>query len=137
MDQDPEWTPPQYDKSEAEREHLMEKFKTNILTKRVDEQHLKTLVDATQKREFKAEDTLIKYGDPGEEWFILDSGTLECVVQGQEEVFKKTINEGETFGELALLYDAPRSATITALTDCSCWVIDRTTFKSIIMASAV
>ena len=54
-----------------------------------------------------------------------------------EEVFKKTIMEGEAFGELALLYDAPRSATITALVDSTCWVLDRLTFKSIIMASAV
>lgn len=55
----------------------------------------------------------------------------------KEEVFWKNIQSGEAFGELALLYDAPRSATITALMDCSCWVLDRTTFKSIIMASAV
>ena len=140
MDQDPGWTPPSFEKSEAERAHLKEQFATNMLTKRVAEEHLQTLINATQKREFKAGDTLIQFGDPGAEWFILDSGSVECTVYDEEskdEVFKKTITEGEAFGELALLYDAPRSATIVAASDCSCWVLDRTTFKSIIMASAV
>jgi len=45
---------------------------------------------------------------------------------------KKTIGEGTPFGELALMYSSPRTATITALSTCSLWVMDRRTFKSII-----
>ena len=36
---------------------------------------------------------------------------------------------GEAFGELALLYNAPRAATITAKGDCHLWVLDRNTFN--------
>lgn len=39
---------------------------------------------------------------------------------------------GESFGELALLYNAPRAATITAKTDCELWSLERMTFNSII-----
>ena len=42
---------------------------------------------------------------------------------------KRTLNEGVGFGELALLYGAPRSASVKALGDCELWGIDRGTFR--------
>lgn len=43
---------------------------------------------------------------------------------------------GEGFGELALLYNAPRAATITAIADSICWRLDRDTFNHIVKDSA-
>lgn len=42
---------------------------------------------------------------------------------------KKTLKKGEGFGELALLYNAPRSASVKAKVQCGFWAIDRVTFK--------
>jgi len=42
------------------------------------------------------------------------------------------LDAGSTFGELALLYNAPRAATVEAMTDATVWVIDRKDFKSIL-----
>ena len=42
---------------------------------------------------------------------------------------KKTLTKGEGFGELALLYNAPRSASVKALDRCGFWAIDRVTFR--------
>ncbi|KAH8944174.1 hypothetical protein BDL97_13G094900 [Sphagnum fallax] len=47
----------------------------------------------------------------------------------------KIYGPGDSFGELALLYDAPRAATIKASTDCILWTMDRSTFRTILMAS--
>lgn len=44
----------------------------------------------------------------------------------------KSIKEGENFGELDLLYCAPRSGTIIAETDCHLWVMERKIFKKIV-----
>jgi cAMP-dependent protein kinase regulator len=44
----------------------------------------------------------------------------------------KTYEPGEAFGELALLYNAPRAATIKAKSNCLLWVLDRNTFNHIV-----
>jgi cAMP-dependent protein kinase regulator len=48
----------------------------------------------------------------------------------------KTFVSGEVFGELALLYNAPRAATITAKTNAHLWVLDRNTFNYIVKDAA-
>nr|PNR30493.1 hypothetical protein PHYPA_026809 [Physcomitrium patens] len=52
-----------------------------------------------------------------------------------EPIHIHTYGPGDSFGELALLYDAPRAATIKASTDCVLWAMDRATFRAILMTS--
>ena len=47
-------------------------------------------------------------------------------------MFLKIYEPGEAFGELALLYNAPRAASIKAKTDCLLWALDRNTFNHIV-----
>jgi cGMP-dependent protein kinase len=53
-------------------------------------------------------------------------GTLEVII---DNVSKKQMKKGDSFGELALLFNAPRSATVKTLEECSFWAIERATFK--------
>ncbi len=46
--------------------------------------------------------------------------------------FRRTLPTGSSFGELALLYGAPRSAAIKTVGKCELWGIDRTTFKKVV-----
>lgn len=48
----------------------------------------------------------------------------------------KTYLPGEAFGELALLYNAPRAATIIASTDAKLWQLDRNTFNHIVKGAS-
>jgi len=71
--------------------------------------------------------------------YVLESGSLLCtkIFEGNTEATKlKEYIPGEGFGELALLYNAPRAATITAIKDSICWKLDRDTFNHIVKDSA-
>lgn len=71
--------------------------------------------------------------------YVLESGSLDCtkVFAGNKEpTFLKEYAPGEGFGELALLYNAPRAATITAKTDYVIYKLDRDTFNNIVKDAA-
>ena len=64
------------------------------------------------------EEYVIRQGEDGNELYVVDSGRLECtkLFKGDTEPRKlKEYFAGESFGELALLYNVPRAANIKAL----------------------
>ena len=81
----------------------------------------KQVLAAFEEKKYKPNDIVIKQNDEGDVIYLVDQGELDC-----EKVFKpgedpkhlKVYKPGESFGELALLYNAPRAATIRAKTDC-------------------
>jgi len=58
---------------------------------------------------------------------------MQCtkVIEGEKQSLKQ-YKAGDVFGELALLYNAPRAATIQAETESLLWVLDRQTFNHIV-----
>jgi cAMP-dependent protein kinase regulator len=48
-----------------------------------------------------------------------------------------SIGDGGSFGELALIYGTPRAATVKAKSDCKLWVIDRDSYRRILMGSTI
>jgi len=59
-------------------------------------------------------------------YLFLEQGKLELIINNQQ---KRDLLIGESFGELALLFNAPRSASILASTKAYLWGIDRSTFR--------
>jgi CRP-like cAMP-binding protein len=77
----------------------------------------------------KSGEVVFKEGSIGNFFYILKEGSVELVIDGKSI---KQLQKGESFGELALLHGAPRSATIITLTDCLFWVLERRNFKKIV-----
>lgn len=67
--------------------------------------------------------------------YVNDSGALQPGLDGLGRRVS-TIQAGGSFGELALMYNAPRAATVvSAQSNCTLWALDRVTFRRILMES--
>jgi CRP-like cAMP-binding protein len=73
-----------------------------------------------------AGEVIIRQGDSGDRFYVIDAGTVAVDVDG---VFRRELAAGEFFGEVALLTDSPRTATITAKTDVKLFSLSKEDFK--------
>ena len=92
---------------------------------------------------FEAGAEIVRQGAEGDMFYIVESGTCDIAVAGVGNVMEipcaskeDATVERRYFGELALLYDAPRAATVSARDAVKTWGLDRVTFKSILQDSA-
>jgi len=71
-----------------------------------------------------AGDVVLRAGERGDSFYIVRNGALEITAEG----LHTTADEGDFFGEIALLRDVPRTATVTALVDSHLYVLHRDDF---------
>jgi len=76
---------------------------------------------------------VINQGDAGDFLFVVESGKLDCIKDG---TVVKTCATGDVFGELALLYNNPRAASVDAKEKSVLWQLDRDTFGHIVKQAA-
>ena len=72
---------------------------------------------------------VVRQGDPGDSYFIVRSGTLDVAIDG---VQVNTLGPGDGFGEIALLRDVPRTATITTTSPVELFALDREPFLAVV-----
>eukprot|EP00968_Pinguiococcus_pyrenoidosus_P000781 scaffold47_cov258-Pinguiococcus_pyrenoidosus.AAC.108 len=80
-----------------------------------------------------AGEEVIKQGEAGNDFFVLESGHCEVFVD-DERVGE--YSPGGSFGELALMYDSPRAATIRATEASNLWTLDLRTFRRILATTS-
>lgn len=125
-------------KNDSQKKRLTDVVSKSFVFNSIDEKELSTVLDAIEEKRFAQGEKVIVEGEKGDLLFIVESGELSCskVIKGSK-TFLKEYKEGEYFGELALLYNAPRAATIEAKTDSILWALDRETFNHIVKDAAI
>ncbi len=95
----------------------------------VDPKQLAKLVDRMSERTFAEGETAIEEGRGGAGFWLIESGDANVSIGGRQV---RTLGSGDYFGEIALIDDGPRSATVVAATDLRCRGIAAWEFKGFI-----
>lgn len=122
-------------KTDDQCERIRLSVSNNFLFRNLDEEQYHDVVNAMSEKRVAAGQTIIEQGGVGDYFYVVESGTFDCYIsKGGEPPNKVTSYEaGGSFGELALMYNAPRAATIVATSDAVLWALDRVTFRTILM----
>ena len=86
-----------------------------------------------KERTFSAGDVIAAEGQRGIGFFIIEAGTARVTRGGEERV---TLGPGDYFGEIALIDDGPRTASVTADTDLTCWGLTSWEFRPLVETNA-
>ena len=119
---------PSYEKSDRVIKFLTDALTSdsNFLFSSLSSDELGLLINAMAPHECTSETLIIKQGDIGDYFYVVEEGKVDFQVDGNSV---GNCGRGASFGELALLYDSPRAATCVADTDCKLWKVDQHTFR--------
>ena len=131
--------PPIVPKTSEVKMRIRELLNKIFIFSQLDPKDMDVILNAMDFRHFKRGETVINQGDDGKELYIVQSGKLNCskVSATGQTLQLKVYYPGEFFGELALLYNTPRAATIAALENVELLSLDRETFNHIVRDSMI
>jgi len=124
-------------KSDEQRLRLSEAVQNILLFRSLETEQMGDVIDAMFERKVEPKDEVITQGDDGDNFYVIESGTYDIYVDvdGAPKCVGSYDSQG-SFGELALMYNMPRAATIVATSEGSLWAMDRATFRRIILKNA-
>ncbi|XP_044185506.1 cGMP-dependent protein kinase 2 [Thunnus albacares] len=116
-------------KTVSETSLIVKAIQKNDFLSRLDEEQTAMMVDLLVASDFSPGDEVIKEGVEGDSMYIVAAGEL-CVTQAGRNL--RTLTRGDVFGELAILYNCKRTATVKAKTLVRLWCMERQTYRTII-----
>jgi len=106
-------------------EHELALLRTLPMFAPLDAPTLEYLAGRLARRDVTAGETVCKKGDKGDAFYVVDSGEVEVTADGGPP---RCLKKGDFFGEIALLRDVPRTATVVAKTDAELYELGREDF---------
>lgn len=116
--------------SAEQLESLYKSVSHNFLFANLDEEACRSVLQSLQEKKVAEGEVIITQGDEGDYFYIVESGAVEFIKDGAKV---NASGPGSSFGELALMYNAPRAATVTATQPATLWSLDRVTFRKILL----
>lgn len=125
---------PEVPKGIRSKELLKQAILDNDFLKNLEMGQVKEIVECMYSVEYAAGALIIKEGDIGSMLYIMEEGRVEVSKEGKLLCY---MSPGKVFGELAILYNCKRTATIKAATGCKLFAIDRKCFQTIMMRTGL
>ena len=122
-------------KEPATTKLLKDCMRENPLFKRCRAEETDELVGQFEKVSYGASKQIITQGDNGDTFYVIESGICDAFIKGTTKAVASPAR-GMGFGELALMYNTPRAASITARTDVVLWKIERHEYRLVLASHA-
>ena len=126
------------EKSQEVFEKIKKKCESLYFFNKLPENELNTIINSFITENYNKGDTIFSEGENADKLYLLESGELDCwktFKEGDPLTYIKSYKEGDTFGELALMYNYKRNYTIKAKTNAVLYSLDRKDYKGIIQGS--
>lgn len=126
-------------KSDEQKERLRKAMASNFWLAAIPESQRELLIGAMAEVKVTAGTSVITQGEVGDFFYVIDHGSFDVYkTESKESAPMKvfTYENAGSFGELALMYNSPRAATVTARTDGSVWALERALFTTIVVQHA-
>ncbi|VDN57001.1 unnamed protein product [Dracunculus medinensis] len=117
-------------KSAGLKQLIRDAVQKNDFLKQLAKEQVIELVECMYEMRARAGQWIIQEGEPGDRLFVAGEGELQV---SREGTVLSTMSPPVVFGELAILYNCTRTASVQALTDVQLWVLDRSVFQMITM----
>ncbi|KAG8454416.1 hypothetical protein GDO86_000875 [Hymenochirus boettgeri] len=117
----------------SEKNLIKDALTKNQFLKRMDLHQIHDMVECMYERTYPQGDYIIKQGEPGSRIFVLAEGKAEVF---QQNKLLTSIPVWTAFGELAILYNCTRTASVKAITTVRTWALDREVFQNIMRRTA-
>jgi cAMP-dependent protein kinase regulator len=117
---------------------LLEVVSKSPLLRTLDDEQRDQMVKAFSGPLMKEDgEDIITEGDIGDVYYLIEEGNVDVYVKKVPDTVVHTYKSGDSFGELAIMYNAPRAATCRAKGTVKLWALDRVSFKVIVVAAAM
>jgi CRP-like cAMP-binding protein len=93
---------------------------------------LEDLARALAPQAAPAGEIIVREGEPGDRYFVVAAGHLDVSMEG---AYVRTIGPGDGFGEIALLHEGVRTATVTATSEVDLYALERAPFLEAVTGS--
>lgn len=116
-------------KTDEDKAKIITALNNHFIFTSLTDEDKEMVAEAMELYDFPAESIVFLQDMPSKSYYVVKEGTLEVIVNNKRV---NKIHAGEGFGELALLQDNPRSATLKSLEPTLLWGVDRNTFRKVI-----
>ena len=115
--------------NKKQRNMIIKTLTAHFIFSSLSNEYMQKLVKTFKAYTFEGQKVVFSQGHSGQNFYIIESGSVEVLLNGER---KAIIEASGYFGEMALIYDTKRTATIKTLEKMSCWVMRGDNFREAI-----